>query len=160
MDEIYLNLLALLTPQEIPTAPKQAAIYNQLKKLQQVDMDKGQLEFYDTRPAVAFPCALIKVEITQTESLGNNIQRCYGRGTIRVAFDYTGQTSLKTPDALQEQSLDYFEILKGIYSAVQGKTAGAGKFDRQSAIEEQRTDGLKVLNMPFTTVWLDQSASQ
>ena len=159
MDEIYLALLALLTPEEEPTEPKQLAIYNQLKKLRWVDMDKGQLEFYETRPAVAFPCALIKVEITKTENLGNNVQRCFGRGTIRIAFDYVGETSAKTPEALRQQSLEYFELLKGVYLAIQGKIGGTGKFDRQSAAEENRPDGLKVLNMPFTTVWIDKSAS-
>lgn len=159
MDEIYLTLLALLTPEEVPTEPKLLAIYNQLKKIRWVDMDKGQLEFYDTRPAVAFPCALIKVEIFRTENLGNNIQRCYGRGTIRLAFDYVGETSAQTPEALRQQSLEYFEMLKAVYLAIQGKTGGAGKFDRQSAVEENRPDGLKVLNMPFTTIWLDKSAA-
>lgn len=159
MDEIYLTLLGLLMPEEEPTDPKQLGIYNQLKKIKWVDMDKGQLEFYSTRPAVAFPCALIKVEIAKTENLGNNIQRCYGNGTIRLAFDYVGETSAKTPEGLRQQSLEYFQLLKAVYMAVQGKTGGVGKFDRQSAIEENRPDGLKVLNMPFTTVWIDKSAA-
>lgn len=160
MDEIYLTLLGLLQPEAQPTEAKQLAIYNQLKKIRWADMDKGQLEFYETRPAVAFPCALIKVEISKTENLGNNIQRCYGRGTIRLAFDYVGETSAKTPEALRLQSLEYFELLKAVYLAVQGKTGGTGKFDRVSAVEENRPDGLKVLNMPFTTVWLDKSAAE
>jgi len=159
MDEIYLTLLALLTPDVAPAEPKALAIYNQLKKIRWVDMDKGQLEFYETRPAVAFPCALIKVEITKTENLGQNVQRCYGKGTIRLAFDYVGETSAKTPQALRQQSLEYFESLKAVYLAIQGKVGGAGKFDRQSATEENRGDGLKVLNVPFTTLWIDKSAS-
>lgn len=159
MEEIYLDLLALLTPEEAPTDPKLLSIFNQLQKLRWVDMDKGQLEFYQTRPSVAFPCALIKIEINKTEDLGNNIQRCYGSGTIRLAFDYVGETSAKTPTALRKQSLEYFELVKAVYLAVQGKKGGVGKFSRSFAREENRPDGLKVLNIPFATVWLDKSAA-
>lgn len=51
MKQIYLTLLELL---------------NLVPALKFTDLDKGQLEFYQTRPAVAFPCALIKIEITKT----------------------------------------------------------------------------------------------
>ncbi|SUJ26433.1 Uncharacterised protein [Sphingobacterium spiritivorum] len=159
MEQIYNRLLELIEAKQEPTDAKELEIYNQLKKIRWIDMDKGQLEFYETRPAVAFPCALIKIEIAKTENLGSNVQRCFGRGTIRLAFDYVGETAAKTPTALRQQSLEYFDILQAVYLAVQGKTGGAGKFDRQSAVEENRPDGLKVLNMPFATNWIDKSAS-
>lgn len=159
MKEIYLNILQLLSPSPQPAEPKQAAVYNQLKKLQWVDIDKGQLEFYQNRPPVAFPCALINIEINKTENLGNNIQRCLIGCSIRIAFDYIGETSAKTPKGLTEQSLAYFDLLQAVYLALQGKKNGTGRFDRQSLTEEKRPDGLKTINMRFTTEWIDKSAS-
>ncbi|RQO78099.1 hypothetical protein DBR40_09115 [Pedobacter sp. KBW01] len=158
MKEIYLRTLELLTPTEIPTDPKELDRFNRLQFIKWIDKDKGQLEFYEVRPAVAFPCALIKVEITRTENLGRNVQRCHGRVTIRLAFDYVGGTSAATPAGTRQQSLDYFDLAQAVYLTIQGKTGGAGKFDRQSATEEPRPDGLTILNIPFTTVWLDESA--
>lgn len=160
MKEIYLKMLDLLAFMPQPNTAKELEVYNQLQKIRWIDMDKGQLEFYDTRPAVAFPCALIKIEVARTENLGNNVQRCYGRGIVRLAFDYVGETAAKTPQALRAQSLAYFELVEAVYLAVQGKPAGLAKFDRQSATEENRPDGLKVLNIPFSTIWLDKSAER
>jgi hypothetical protein len=160
MKQIYLTSIGLLSPEVEPVEAKELAIYNQLKKIRWVDMDKGQLEFYDTRPAVPFPCALVKVEISKTEDMGNGIQRCYGRVIVRLAFNYVGETSNLTPEATRLQSLDYFDLVEAVYLGMQGKAVGKGKFDRQSAVEENRPDGLKVIAVPFAASWLDTSAAK
>lgn len=143
MKTIYTKLLELLA-----TVPA----------IRWVDLDKGQLEFYQSRPAVAFPCALIKVEITRTQNMGANIQQCDGRGVIRLAFDYTGETNAATLAATRNESLMYFDVLQDVYLAVQGKNGGNGFFNREAVTEENRADGLKVMVIPFTTSWIDKTA--
>lgn len=145
MKEIYLKGLELLD-----TVPA----------VRWSDLDKGQLEFYETRPAVNFPCALLKVVIDKTENLGQNMQLCHGRVIVRLGFNYIGETSSITPQTARSKSLEYFDILESVYLAFQGKPAGKGKLDRQSAVEENRPDGLKVISLPFATSWIDKTASQ
>lgn len=144
MKQLFLTLTALLK-----TVPA----------LRFIDLDKGQLEYYTERPAVAFPCALMNIQISRAENLGGNVQRCFGSGTIRLAFDYQGETAGNTPDAIKAQSLEFFDTVQAVYLAVQGKQGGNGKFDRQSVKEETRRDGLKVISIPFNTNWIDKSAS-
>ncbi|MGV3705436.1 MAG: hypothetical protein ACO1NU_08660 [Arcticibacter sp.] len=159
MRAAYETTLSLLEPEAEPDNEYDLEIYNQLKKLRWVDLDKGQLEFYDMRPAIALPCALIRVELTRAETIGNNDQRCTGRVIIRLAFDYVGSTSKASPATIRQQSLEYFDLLEGVYRAVQGKSGkGVGKFERVNAMEQTRPDGLKVLEMTFNTTWIDKSA--
>lgn len=160
MKQVYSEVLGLLNPQIAPVDPNELAIYNQLKKIRWVDLDKGQLEYYTTRPAVAFPCSLIKIEITKTETIGNNVQRCNGRITVRLAFDYVGNTAAATPEPIREESLEYFDIAEAVYLVMQGKgNREVGEFNRSMAVEENRPDGLKVLSIVFTSTWLDKSAA-
>lgn len=160
MKEIYLTLLRFLTPNlnQVPTDEKELWIFNQLKKIKWVDMDKGQLDYYENMPSVAFPCALIRVEIGKAVKQGTGLQMCSGSGNIRLAFNYVGNTAKNTPEVVRAQSLEYFDIVQAVYLRCQDQASDlGGKFDRSSVKEEIRPDGLKVVNIPFDITFLDRS---
>lgn len=160
MKTIYFATLEILNPTAIPNDPKELEVYQQLKRLGTIDLDIGQLEFYENRPAVSFPCALIQISIPRIVTLANNIQQCTAQIGIRVAFDLIGSTAKHTPSAIREKSLEYFDLIGAIYKAFQGKLGtGIGKFDRASVVEEKRPDGLKVVEIVFNTVFIDKSSA-
>ena len=157
MKALFLKALELLNPTEVPTDPAELAIYNQLKLIRFSDLDKGQLESNTDRPAVAFPCVLIGIELPNTVDIGNDKQKCQARINLRIAFDYTGRTGSNVPTPVQEQSLAYFDLIDAIYKTFQGYFgSGFTRFSRVSLREERRNDGLKVLTMPIATTFIDQ----
>ncbi|GGH02830.1 hypothetical protein [Pedobacter zeae] len=160
MTEAFLKLLELLMPSEVPTDPKLKEIYDQLKKIEWFDLDKDQLENYDVRPAVAFPCALIKIDIPGATDMGNKVQQCMYRIRIRLGFDYTGDTSAINNIEAIMAGMEYAYITQAVYQTLQGTIlAGMGKLSRRSQVDEERGDGFKVMNLEFTMGAVDQSAA-
>lgn len=52
-----------------------------------IDRDRGQVDQYETRPAVKFPCALIKVNLIKRANLSTMMQRIECSITIRLASE-------------------------------------------------------------------------
>lgn len=120
-----------------------------------IDLDKGQLDYYANRPNVAFPAALVNIEIPECEDETNTIQRVRAQVIIRTAFDYTGETSAATPESVRETSLSYFEVIESVYKALQGYSDNEIELiSRASVRQEPREDGYKVSQIIFN-VWFD-----
>lgn len=136
------------------------SILKTVPSLRWVDLDKGQLEHYSTRPSVAFPCALIGTNIVRAKNRNHFTQECEAAIILRVAFDYTGETNAEVDDELLEESLAYFKIADEVYKALQGKSDGStSPLSRVSQTEEPpRADGIKVLRFTITTSFIDNSA--
>lgn len=123
--------------------------------LKWIDMDKGQLEYYSERPSVSFPAALIGLQITRTHKLSHNRQRCDVLVTVRLAMDFTGNTSHTVPKVARDQSLAYLDITDSIYDTLQGWHEDLfNPLERQALREERRPDGYKVIAIPFTTSFI------
>lgn len=123
-----------------------------------VDMDKGQLSASGNRPPVEFPAALLRVDYPQTQDMSKAKQMCTCRITVRLAFDFYGDTDQLTQEQELDQSLSYFDTVLQAHNALQGKIEN-GVFNRPlqriSQTEESRNDGIKVLNLVYTTVVYD-----
>ena len=120
-----------------------------------VDLDKGQVSKFALRPAIAFPAALIKIDYSRTETMSKKKQKCSVRITLKLVWDYAGNTDSVTEDQELEQSLAYFDLCDDVYNKLQDDIDSAifnKRLDRVSQIEEVRSDGLKVVNMVFETV--------
>lgn len=137
----------------------------EVAELNWIDLDKGQMEDYDPehgRPSVSFPAALITVQFPRTnsnEEIKGLKQRIEGMITVRICFDFTGNTSGATEDAQVDQSLAYLDIVQLVYEKLQGYTDGTfNKLDRISLRDERRPDKYKVINMIFKTEAMDNSA--
>jgi len=145
MDEIYEIILAKL---------------DEIVELKWIDLDKGQLETADSRPPVLFPCALISIQYPNTEDLDykGTSQDCNVQIGIRVANDYTGNTSAVTPDAERAKSLEYLKLVQKVYKKLQGYTdASLNQLSRRSQREERRGDQIKVMQINFVSQFEDVS---
>lgn len=127
--------------------------------LKWIDEDKGQLNF--ERPPVVFPCALVDIQLPKTENLNSMIQNADALVTVRIAFDFSGNTSNVTPEAARNQSLEYYDIVEEVYKALQGwSTIHFNPLARKSFYQEKRPDAYKVVAIPFQTSFRDVSAKQ
>lgn len=125
-----------------------------------VDKDYGQIDHYDNRPSVQFPCVLIKMNFPTLESITRKTQLCTGVITLRVAIDnVTRDTSAAAPQTATDRDLQYTTIADAIYKQLQGYTNSPfNNFDRISFGDETRTDGIGVVKMVFNCSFVDSSA--
>lgn len=134
----------------------QQRLSEKVAELHWIDFDFGQLDSYQMRPPVQFPCALIDIELPETRDRGERMQQCRVAITLRVAFEQPGQTSQKTPQYVRDRALSIYDILKKIHAALHGYDgAEFGKIVRRSLTTERREDPLKVFNMRFETSYTE-----
>ena len=125
-------------------------VANQLKTevttLRWIDADMGQLDFYDTKPPVAFPCALIDVDMPACEDMAAKEQLCDITISVRLAFNPLGQTNMAAPTSVQNTALELWATVDSAFDSLQGfSSTEFGKLSRASQITEKRPDGLKVI---------------
>lgn len=123
-----------------------------LPALKWVDEDKGQMNF--ERPPVVFPCALVDIQLPNTEDLNSKMQDCDAVVTVRLGFDFSGNTNTKTPAAARERSLKYYDVVDAVYNLLQGWSGGEfNPLSRKSFVQEKRPDGYKVVAIQFGTAF-------
>ncbi len=122
-----------------------------------VDWDKGQMN-YD-RPPVVFPAALVTIQVPQSENINNTLQLVNAIVTIKLCFDFTGNTSNITAEADRLKSLEYLDTVDKLYSKFQGwRTAEFNPLARINNLEEQRPDAYKVNSTSFKTAYHEATA--
>jgi hypothetical protein len=128
-----------------------ARIKAQLPEIRHVDLDLGQLDFYDQKPAVAWPCVLF--DFFDTEYL----QRQDGQHgnmqvRFRLSFDVVSDTSGFSSTAVREKGLQYFELEKKLVEALQYWQADGLVFDdfrRTRSASEKRNDPFRTREIVF-----------
>lgn len=140
------------------------AIRSKLKEndtLRWVDLDKGQMEMYDSRPAIDFPAALFTIQFPRTENeeeIKGLKQQAECLITVRICWDFTGNTSGITSDAEFDRSMAFAQLLQEVYQELQAFSDGRfNKLERISLRDERRNDKYKVMNMVFRTATRDHS---
>ncbi|MFR9165010.1 MAG: hypothetical protein ACLVKO_01830 [Dysgonomonas sp.] len=132
------------------------------KTLRWFDWDNGQLKKKDAtgRYAVAFPCALIRVGVTGTKDITDQVQDCRSAVTITLAFDPLsyGRTAANAPEDVREQGLAPYEIIAKVYATLQGY--GTDHFDclRRRSQSEVTHGDLFVYQIVFECEFEDSTA--
>ncbi len=145
---------------------KALAILQGIPAIRDIDLDWGQLEYYDPeyRPALAFPAALIDIDFPRTRSIdtGDTVQEVDAIVTIRLAHDFIGETAKRTPLQHRNKALQAaFGLNSQVYKAFQkyeGEDDETGGFDRISQTQEKRPDGVKVTRLQFAMSFTDHTA--
>lgn len=131
-------------------------------ELRYIDQDLGQLENYDMRPAVSWPCGLLDIEEFKFSEQGNfKIQLAEGIVSIRIGLvKYTDSNNL-TPKAIRENALLYYEVENKVYKALHGwNPEGFSRLLRRASGTEKRDDDIRVRIMKFATSYTDESAKE
>lgn len=129
-------------------------IFNRLlaevPELKWIDLDKGQMRI--ERPPILFPAALIKIQIPRSDNLNETRQLVDAQITVKLCFDYTGETSAITPEAARLTSFEYYDMVDTVWAKLQGwRTAEINSLKRTGQFDEERPDAYKQTNIVFTT---------
>lgn len=148
------NALMLLAIQE--------KIKTEMPEIKWVDQDMGQLEDYEERPPVAFPCVLVDFTDTDFDQDGNSVQT--GRQIIqfKLGFNaYTG-TAAAVPVKQIQQALYFYELEKLLYQVFQQWDGNemCQPMIRFKAISGKGYEGgLMVRIIQFSTTYDDDTAN-
>ncbi len=125
-----------------------------------IDQDLGQLEQYEVRPSVAFPCVLIDFGAAQYTDQSDDVQWVNVQIALRLGFAPFGSANGVSPQATKEHALEYYEIEQKLYEALQNFTANGcvQPMTRISATTEMREDTFRVRQLVFTTATEDDTA--
>lgn len=127
-----------------------------------IDKDKKQIDNYETKPSVPFPCLLISIYIPLAETITPGQQICTGTIIIRTAHDLaTSETSSAAPTEAIDRSLDYYTIVDEVFNKLQSYTDDhIDSIDRVSCVEEaDRKDGLTVVKTTFKATFVEYQAA-
>lgn len=125
-----------------------------------ITQDLGQLENYEMRPAVTWPCCLIDIDNFNFSDIQSKYhQMAQGTITLRIGLvKYTDLSNL-SPDQAKEAALKYLEVEQEVYTALHAwAPQGFSRCLRQVAVTERRDDDIRVRVMKFSLSFTDESA--
>jgi len=130
-------------------------------EIRYIAQDMGQLEHYEIRPPVSWPCCLIDVgdDFNFSDVAGTFKQQADGLIMFRLGMvKYTDSNNL-VPANIRENALQYFEIEQKLFVALHGwAPAGFGRLLRRKSTKELREDDILVRRVPFAISFTDESA--
>lgn len=150
--ESYFALLLLKIQDRIKT---------EVPEIKWVDQDMGQLEVYDIRPPVQFPCLLVDFATTNYDMLHSQVQFANSTVVLRLGFNPFSSANSAAPVKYKKQALEYYELEQKVYKAFQGWFVDdlCQPWTRVSSVTEGREDDLRIRTIQFTTTFKDHSAT-
>ena len=110
-----------------------------------VDLDWGQVDFYEGMPPVKFPCALIDVQNADFSNEGQRIQLGDVIVQIRVLDMILSRTSASAPATQREKAARIFDLLRETHRLLHawtGMPSSYGLLTRKTLARVRRKDGL------------------
>lgn len=136
----------------------QTQIKAQVPAIRWIDQDMGQLESYNERPAVAWPCVLIDFDGWNFENMGQNCQTAEGDIIIRLAFPPFSHSNNLSP--VKDKALIFYEHEFNLHKALQGwNPEGFSPMTRISADTEKRNDPIRVRVIRYRIAFEDYSTA-
>lgn len=131
---------------------------SEVTNLKWIDLDTGQLNAED-RPAIAFPAALISIDIPTCNSMTDKLQYCTARISVRLVFENNvTRTNNKAPEAVKDESLKKYDTIADVYAKLQGYETE--EFNALSRVSQGAEKGSKyfVYKIDFTCDFEDLTA--
>jgi hypothetical protein len=133
-------------------------IKNEVPEVRWVDQDLGQLENYDQRPAVSFPCVLIDFAATTYDDMAENAQIGYPTILVRIGVNPFSKSNQTAPTEVREKAVAYYDLEQKVHQCLQGwNNEFTNALARRSADTENRNDGLRVRLLTYETTYEDYS---
>jgi len=134
-------------------------IKTEVPEIKYIDQDLGQMENYDMRPAVAFPCALVDIDEFDFTDIGcNRTQNADGFVIIRLANPQWSSSSGNTTTAVREMGLSYYEVEHKLIQKLHGYAPeGFNRLMRRKVRTEKRDDLYRVRIIAFSLNYTDKT---
>lgn len=138
----------------------QTRIKSAVPEIAWIDQDLGQIDWYQTRPPVSWPCVMIDFPETGYGDLSQGVQWATPVIRIRLGFSPFSSANSVAPDISKEAALQFYEIENKLFKALQGFDGGGitQPMTRTSVVNEKRNDPYRVRQMTFTTATEDSEA--
>lgn len=141
-----------------PISKLYTAILDRIKikvpAIRYISQDLGQLEFYDDKPPVSWPCVLIDVGDLNYEDASCGLQLATANITIRLALTTYSDVSSLTTAQVRELGLQFYELeheLSNILHNWQPPHDELGAIVRTASATEKRDDNIRVRQITFST---------
>lgn len=125
----------------------------ELTWLKMSDRDRGQLDHYEGKPSVIFPCALIKINMPKRKNWSQQTQLRNLSIQIRVAFErlYDAST-LNSSETNRLKALDYYDKIEEVDELFQGfrDSYFNGAWECTATFDEERPD-YDIIRFTFST---------
>ena len=126
-----------------------------------IDYDRGQMNVSQgERPALKFPCALLRFEVPSAKDVTDTLQDAEARITVRLLFEtFKAQTAVAFGDSKMDEALEPYDLIADVYKALQGfETKDFNALSRRSSSDEKRTDGYFAYQHIFNCTFEDATA--
>ncbi len=136
-------------------------LQNEVEDIKWIDLDNGQIDFFEYRSNVDFPAVLINIKYPNCENVGTDgTQECDVEIELRCVFNLFDETNIHAPDEVRERALEIFDIVNKIHATLQNwrNDGTCGVLRRTSLTKENRTDGSKVYDLTYRTTYFDSRA--
>ena len=130
---------------------------SEVQELRYIDADLGQLDHYDIRPAVAWPCCLIDLDEFKFIETGNKLRQI-GDGfiTLRIGLVRFSESNNLVADNVRLNALRFYSIENKINQAIHGwEDEGFSRLLRRFAGTERRTDDIRVRVVKYAVTYND-----
>lgn len=144
----------------------QEHIKTNVPEIKWIDQDFGQLEQFEYRPAVSFPCVLIDFPMANYSNIATLAQQGDITVQFRLGFAPFDKSNATAPLDVREKAVNYYAIEQKLFEALQGfetvytqpfLRVNAGTEQRMSASDVADSIGLRVRVMNFSTGYDDLS---
>lgn len=129
--------------------------------LAHIDQDLGQLEFYDKKPPVKFPCGLLDLDDTEYSDAGENMQIADRAVLIvRLGLLAYGDTAHYAPEQFKQLALEYYNLEHRVNKLLHGwcDSQYFSPLARRKAYKEKRDDNLRVRVLRYEFAFRDNTA--
>lgn len=130
----------------------------EVPQLRWIDADMGQMSSRtESRPPVAFPCALVEISYTSCDTLSGGRQRINAEVQLRVGFDIPGPTNSRVPDKYRDMALSYMDVLDSVHQAMQWWDEGRmfTPMRRIRAVPDRTGGGFRTWLITYSTSFLE-----
>lgn len=138
----------------------QERITGQVPLIRHVEEELGQLEDYDVKPAVSFPCSLLSIEILKADDMGDNTQMVQAELVIRLALPPYSSGANWYPLDIRKKSLKVYDLEYQLYVNLHGwaPPEGFSVLSFRSAKTELRQDPIRVRELRYEFTYEEYSA--
>jgi hypothetical protein len=132
-------------------------LVSKVPELRYVDADLGQLDHYDIRPSVSWPCCLIDLDEFKFFETGNKLRQI-GDGfiSLRIGMVRYGESNNLVADNVRLNALRFYSIENKINQVLHGwEDEGFSRLLRRFAGTERRTDDIRVRIIKYAVSYND-----
>lgn len=123
-----------------------------------VDFNYGQLK--ETEPSIAYPAALIKINIPSVVEHQKSLIEESANFEILIVSKQIGDTNNLTTEEIRANSLAYLDSVEAVRNVLQGTNfADSSSISYKGATEQDLRKGLKTIALRFEVSYVVQIAS-